>query len=286
MAAIELGTPYFIYTPSLGTYFALNAPADANFVGYTDDITGLDSPGIRENAQVVNSGDGGYHGPFWKDRRPWTMSGPIMPQFPVSSRDAAQEKIEGILAASTQADGYLTWTPADTIQRLLAFRYQQPARMTTGQSKAQKNFSFACVSADYRIVSNSLLVTGPTTGAFPTNLVCQNLGNTAASPVFKITGPWTSPLVITNTTTGKKLTLNASCAAGHFIGIDLTGVYPTVLTDLGVDLYGSIDPLNTDWSIAVESNLVVAGGNNTFQVAASGSSGASAAQVAWRHSWV
>lgn len=289
MAAIELGVPYYFYTPNQANYFALGAPADANFCGYVNEVTGLDSPGVRENAQVVVAGDGGYHGAFWKDRRPWTMSGSIMPQFPLLARDQAQEKIEGIIMACMIADGWLTWTPADGIQKMVAFRAQQPPRMTRGQSTVDKAFQIACVSADWRVLSwNTITVSA--TGASPlTTGTAQNLGNADAAPKFVITGPFTNAgnVTITNTITNKSIVLDTpAIAAGTTWTIDLTGTYPTVFDSNGINHDGAVDPLLTDWTIAVAGTVSVANGNNAFRITGSGSSAASGLAVTWRHSWL
>lgn len=287
MAGIELGIPYYLYTPGLANYFVLNAPADANFVGYVDDITGLDSSGVRENAQVVVAGDGGYHGPFWRDRRPWTISGFIMPSFPLVSRDQAQEKLEGIVMAAMRSDGSMFWTPADGIQRQLNFRVQQPVRVTTGQSKVEKRFAIACVSADWRVVGSTLL-SAAVTGGDGSTVACQNQGNADAAAKFTITGPWTSAgnLTITDLTTGKAIVLDTpTIPAGTTWTIDLTGTYPTVVDSGGGNHDGAVDPLLTDWSIGVAGTLTVSGGNNTFRINGFGSTAASGLQVQWRHSW-
>lgn len=288
MAAIELGVPYYFYNNAGTEYFALNAPTDPNFVGYVSDITGLDDAGVRENAQVVVAGDGGYHGPFWRDRRPWTMSGAIMPQFPLLARDQSQELIEAVLGQCLQLDGSLLWTPADGIERFLPFRKQQPVRMTTGQSNVQKNFQLALVTADYRIKAfneDLLNATGPT--AFGGNGVLAmpsavNLGNADASPVFEITGPCTTPKII-NATTSKQITLNFNIASGQIIAVDLRGAYPGVFdTVTGANYYGQVDPLNTDWSIAVSP------GANAFSlfIPSAFYSTATSMALAWQHSWV
>lgn len=289
MAAIELGCPYFIYNPAATAYVALNAPADGSFVGYVDDITGLDSPGIRENAQVVVAGDGGYHGPFWKDRRPWTISGFVVPSFPLVTRDQAQEKLEGIIMQAMASDGTMLWTPADGIQRLLPFRAQQPPRITIGQSKVEKRFTLGLVTADWRVVGATVLsVSG--TGASPLTLAAAtNLGTADAAPKFTITGPIGAgtSITITNITTGKAISLVAGTvvSAGTQAVIDLSATYPTV-TNAGVDASGAIDPLATDWSIAVAGTLSVTSGSNVFRLTGLGTSGATGLQVQWRHSWV
>lgn len=286
MAAIELGVPYYIYNPSVSQYCALNAPADPNFVGYVTDITGLDDAGVRENAQVIVAGDGGHHGPFWRDRRPWTLSGIIMPTFPLLARDKAQELLEGILGQAMQADGYLTWTPADSIQRMLAFRKQQPVRITKGQSNVEKLFQVAAVTADFRVVAwqvSTLSASNNLPGGTGAQIIAQNLGNADAAPKFVLSNKSTGNIVIQNVTTNKSLVLdNPPLSGGDAITVDLTGPYPTIIEqNSGLDYSGYLDALQTDWTIALAGVNSVANGNNTFNV-----TGVTSCTLSWRHSWV
>src|SRR5436305_9681427 len=187
MAAIELGVPYFFYNNAQTDYFALNAPADAKFVGYVTDITGLDDTGVRENAQAVVAGDGGYHGPFWQDRRPWTMSGIIMPTLPVLARDVAQERMQNILGQTLKINGTLLWTPADGIQRYLPFRKQQTVRIARGQSNVERTFQIAAVSSEYRVFSAAVHSAIAQTATYQCSV--PNAGNTDAAVDLTINGP-------------------------------------------------------------------------------------------------
>lgn len=289
MAAIELGCPYKFYSSDLSDNFVLNDPTDPNFVGYVTDITGLDDAGVRENAQVVVAGDGGYHGPFWQDRRPWTFSGIIMPTMPVISRDAAQEHIQKVLGTAMRQDGYLTWTPADGITRFLPYRKQQPMRIATGQSKVEKTFQLAAVSADYRIYNYAQSVVSQS-GASPLNMApVTNLGNADAPFTATITGPMNT-FALLNLTTGKRITVNYNLLALDAVVLDLTGTYPTVTeVDFSGNIYGSVDPLLSDWTLAL------APGVNVFQLleAVPGtyagsptSNSSSGLQLQWRDAWL
>lgn len=284
MAAIELGVPYYIYAPNGSSYACLNNPSDGNFVGYVTDITGLDSAGVRENAQVVVAGDGGYHGPFWRDRRPWTISGIIMPTFPLLARDQAQEKLEGIVGQAMQVDGSLWWTPADGVQKLTKFRNQQPVRVGTGQSNVSKTFQISCVSADYRIYGSTLnSITLNSANSY--TATAQNLGNADAPAKYTITGPVSTALYISNLTTGLYVTIDATIGSGVSWVLDMTGTYPTLVDNVGNDQYGTINPLATNWNLAVSGIETVSGGNNSFDVTG-GLSGAASVEIQWNNAWL
>jgi hypothetical protein len=262
MAAIELGCFYYVYNPSSSQYFCLNDPTDPSFVGYVSDITGIDSAGVRENAQQKSAASGGYHGPFWADRRPWTISGFIFPTTPLSSRSAAQNLMQGILMQCLQEDGYLTWIPSDGIQKVIAFRNQQPYRSTKGQSNVERNFLISGVAADWRIfsqaVSNAVAhgATGGGNAVYLGNLT--NEGNADSPFSATISGP-INGFTIANTTTGKNFVYNAVVPQNQQVVVDFEGTYPSVVFQ-GVDASGFVNPTTTDWTIAV------APGNNTFVV--------------------
>lgn len=286
MAAIELGAPYYVYNPAQNDYFALNVPNDPNFVGYVTEVTGLDDAGVRENAQVVVAGDGGYHGPFWRDRRPWTISGFIVPNFPTSVRSAAVEHIEKVMGQCMRADGFLQWVPSDGVRKYVAFRKQQPMRDTVGQTNVQRVFTLAGVVADWRILAAGTLPSVTAIGPLLANQLqlpaAQNIGTADAAPIVTIFGPINTPQII-NINTGKQFVLNYSVANGDRIIVDLSTQYPTVYEyNLGQDITGTV-ATNADWDIAV------APGYNQFYVNELGSptsSSATQAILQWRHSWL
>lgn len=191
--------------------------------------------------------------------------------------------------ACLQADGYLTWTPADGVQKMLLFRAQQPPRISTGQSVVEKTFQIACVTADWRVISwtaHTVSATGTSVLTLPT---AQNIGNADAAPKFVITGPFTASgnVVITNTTTGKALVLDTpTITAGTTWTVDLTGRYPVVTDSGGGNHDGAVDPLLTDWTIAVAGKYTVANGNNTFTISGTGTTSASGLSVTWNHAWI
>lgn len=252
MAAIELGAIYRIYNSDQSNYFCLNDPTDDNFVGYVSDITGLDSPGVRENAQTLSAASGGYQGPFWADRRPWTISGYIFPTMPITLRSANQELMEGVLMDCLQADGTMTWMPSDGIQKFVPYRNQQPYRSTTGSSNVNRNFQLACVTAGWRImaVEESNPVADWSEGTTIT-VDTDNVGNVDGFFLASILGPCNG-FSITNSVSGKAFVCTYDIPSGESVVVDLTGTYPDIYNaTTDTDVSGYVSPTETDWSIGV-----------------------------------
>jgi hypothetical protein len=281
MTAIETSAPYSLSVPTPnGTITAsFNVPTDPNWCGYINDVTGLDFAGVRENAEVFASADGGYHGPFWMDRRPITLGGWVMPTTPVSTRNVAQNKMMAVLAWARRQDGTLLFTPSgDSIQRGCLFRVQQPLRITTGQSNVQKNFTIAIVCADWRVITWAGSTAGPTNWVSGfVNQSVTSAGNVEAAPLFTVTGSVVNP-VITNVLTGKKFTVNTTVAGGSTLQIQLNTTYPLILLN-GVDVSNTVDPLNSDYTISVVP------GAQTFQLSGTGFTTAASLKVQWNDSW-
>lgn len=144
----EFGVKYTLTGPD-GTIAVFNEPLDANFVGAITEITGLDSPEVRENAENITGQDGGVHGQFFYGRRPITIAGTM---YKVASNTDRNEKATKILGASNalRADATLTWTPAGGQEQFVKVRRQQPSRITGGWIK---DFQLLLVAADPRIYS-------------------------------------------------------------------------------------------------------------------------------------
>jgi hypothetical protein len=213
-----------------------------------------------------------------------------------------QERIQAAVNKATSQDATLYWTPTGmTIERMVRFRVQQPTRMS---GRVPKTFQIQGVGADYRIISanmNSASVTGTT----PLSLTVTNNGNEDADVKFQITGPFdASKLIIVNQTTGKQIQflpnlIGVPAGSGvpayaspytqgqFYISTnavtfqDYLGYNVSILEPNGnQDQYPYVDPLNTDWTIAV------APGSNTFELQANGTSAATAFEVMWYDSWI
>lgn len=76
---VEQGAKYELIGPD-GTRAVFNDPGDIDHVGFLTAVpSGLDSPEVRESADVLVEADGGVHGDFWFGRRPFTLEGLIDP---------------------------------------------------------------------------------------------------------------------------------------------------------------------------------------------------------------
>jgi len=60
-----------------GIRVVFNDPSDADYVGVLSNISGLDSPDVREAADDLIGDDGGVHGNFYYGRRPIVLEGMI-----------------------------------------------------------------------------------------------------------------------------------------------------------------------------------------------------------------
>lgn len=195
----QISVKYTLTGPD-GTVATFNEPADANYVGYLTEVTGLDSPEVRDGGEALGGIDGGVNGDFFFGRRPITLAGEMV--NPATEKDR-NEKITKLTQAcnALREDAVLSWTPAGGEAVSVKVRRQQPLRITGGWTK---NFQVLLVSADARILSVAQEVSaGIKLGSTP-SLV--NKGSTLAYPILKLKGK-PENAVIKNTTTGEEIAL-------------------------------------------------------------------------------
>jgi hypothetical protein len=288
MTAIDYTCKYTIVGPD-GTTVTFNDDSDTNFMGYLDDITGLDGSEVRENAQNKVAGDGGQHGSFYAGRLPFTISGTI---FPTVGSNVKQELLQRAISKARRGDATLKWTPTGfTDERMVIFRNQQPCRI---QGRVPKTFQISGVSADYRVVTSNLQSTLPVVGSSPVATV-NNIGNEVADCVFVVNGPIDDPLITCSD--GKTIAftpgeMSLPALGTYTAGTMVINLDPSMIPlYLGynvaygsgsgiVDAYPFIDPLNTDWTIGAQP------GSQTFTLTGTGTDPAhTSLEVRWRHSW-
>lgn len=150
----QTGVKYVLTGPE-GTRAVFNDTTDPDYVGMIEDIPGLDSPEIRENAENLVGMDGGIHGEFFFGRRPITITGQIIN---VVSPQDRNEKMTKLLQATNalRADATLEWTPSGGEPQFIKIRRQQAVKIKGGWVK---EFQIALVSADPRIYSTALTTT-------------------------------------------------------------------------------------------------------------------------------
>lgn len=278
----EIGASMYVCDPSQTYYASFNTPSDPNFVGYNSDITGFDSPEVRENASNTNAGDGGHHGPFWHGRRPFTVSGMIVPTTPVLARSAAQTKIDNVLNRCLRQDGYLVYTPSDGISRYLLIRKQQPHRITSGQSAVQKNYQISGVSRDYRFYTSGSPNAVSDTGSSP-SLDATNGGDYDAPARYTITGPVNQPIIYCSTS-GKAIHFtnlpSGTIPSGVQAIVDFTTEYPSAyMVSGGASFYGYLDAILTDFTTALPPGM------SNWQLLGTAMTGVTSLEVQWNDAW-
>jgi len=188
--AQEFGIKYTLTGPD-GTVAVLNDTADSNYVGMISELTGLDSPEMRESAQDIVEGDGGVHGSFYFSRRPITMTVRVFGHTSVANRSARIDKLRRASLAM-RADATLAWTPSSAGAEavFVPVRRQQPFRET---GTWVKDLQLSLVSEFAVIMSNTLYATAST--ASGTGVAVENKGNYVHYPLIEITGVSTNPQV-------------------------------------------------------------------------------------------
>jgi hypothetical protein len=145
---IEVGILYRLTGPD-GMAVSFNDPTQPDFIGYIEEITGLDGPDTREASELLVEGDGGVHDEFWHGRRPVTISGLLDPNAFGAERNL---EVTRLLQATNamRGDAVLTWTPTGGVPVRLPLRRQQPPRITGSRVKA---FQLSMIAADARILA-------------------------------------------------------------------------------------------------------------------------------------
>jgi hypothetical protein len=276
---VELGATYTLIGPD-GTRAVLNDDSDPDFVGWITDLTGLDSADVRESADDRAQMDGGAHGRFFYGRRPVTLTG-IIGESTVADRNL---KITRLMRATDamSADGQMSWSPTGGTSVAIAYRRQQPARIS---GRVPKEFQIQLVSADPRIyattpsaASQAITVTSGTAAT----LSCTNYGSAPTPPTITLTGPITNPRIQNvpsgpTTINAGTLRLDATITAGQTVAID-TAAGTIIRTSDNTNLYGSLNFVGSNWW-SLEAGL------NTVTVH-SGTYGTGAAvSVSWSDAW-
>jgi len=88
----QFGVKYTLTGPD-GTVVTFNDFSDPNNVGTLTDISGFDSPEVRESADDLVEMDGGIHGSFFYGRRPITLSGLIHEHADAADRNMRMARL-------------------------------------------------------------------------------------------------------------------------------------------------------------------------------------------------
>lgn len=294
---VEHGLKYTIVGPD-GTRAVLNDTTDADFVGFltprdSGGVTGLERANVRENADTLPDADGGVHGIFRRDRLSFTLQGIIPPDTGTDSWVGRQAKLLRATDALA-SDATLQWTPSSAPAVQVAFRAQQPTRITGARPK---QFMVAGVSQDPAAYSqslnfSSLTPTGAVGGGFSSPLtsplgssatatgalVVSNAGSIETWPELTIYGPCSNPSIVNSTNGGFGIYLTYTLASGEYLVINTSPRARSVKLDGTGNRYSAIDWTRSTWWSLLP-------GNNTLQLGFSSYSSPASLEVRWRDAW-
>ena len=276
-----------------GTRCVFNDQTDRDYVGVLTDVTGLDSPDVRESADDLVQMDGGIHGDFFYGRRPVTLSGVFLNPTSADDRNRRQTKLQRASNAM-RGDAVLFWMLDGGVEQQITVRRQQPLRIT---GQWQKQFQLQVIAADPRIYSTTLSnsTTTTNTGATYTGrsypktypfsypysppvgqLIVNNAGTTPTFPIITIQGPGANP-VIANYTTGEDLRLTLTLAVNDVLTIDTLN--RTVILNNTQSRYSAVNFATSEW-------FGLQPGNNTLQLSFDAFISGSVFSCSWRDAWL
>lgn len=295
MAAPEIGVKYRLANPYTGGVAVFNDQSDPDYVGMLTEVTGFDSPEVRENSDDLVQMDGGIHGDFYYGRRPITLSGMLLNPASAAQRNERSDKLSQATDAM-RADAILYWTPSGGAERFLKLRRHQPLRI---EGAWQKTFQVALVAEDPRIYSaeeyladimaSSVGITdvgrsydksfdidyGPPVSSGAQNII--NHGTATMWPIYTLYGGLTNPVIL-NLTTGEAIYLTYTLGVGETMVIDTLN--RTIKLNGTTDRYGSLDFLRSSW------NGLFPGLNDIRLAFDSFNGGAAKLRVSWRDAWL
>jgi hypothetical protein len=287
---IEVGIRYDLVGPT-GARVSFNEPTDRDFVGWIEEITGLDGPEVRESSELFVEGDGGIHSDFYYGRRPVTLSGLIDASVFGVERN---RKITRLLEAANamRQDAVLSWTASGGLPVQIRVRRQNSPRITGGRLK---NFQISLVAADPRIYGEAIqigqvaagasssagfaspLLSPLSSGASPVGqVIVQNLGSVGTPPIISIYGPCNNP-VVKNQTTGEQLSFTYNLAATEHLDIDTQ--QRTILLNGTTNRYSALNFADSAW-------WELAPGNNDIRFSVASFASPASLVILWNHAWL
>lgn len=289
--APQFGVPYELVGPA-GDRAVFNDPNDPDYVGPLTEVSGFDSPEVRESADDLVGFDGGIHGPFYYSRRPVVLSGSVINQSSSTSRNHALDRLMRATNAM-RGDAILRWTPdgGSPVQTLL--RRQQPVRITGAWAKT---FQAPMVAADPRIYSQEVKtqsvsasgIANPSGRGYPETfdvdygggsvqgqMFVTNEGSADTYPILTVTGPGTNPAIL-NYTTGQYVSLFYTLGVGDQMVIDTLN--RTIFVN-GQSRYSALDFGRTNW-------WALQAGENELRLLWTNFAEPASLYVQWRDAWI
>lgn len=267
----QFGVKYTLTSPD-GMRCVFNDPGDSDYVGWLSNISGFDSPEVREAADDLVGDDGGVHGTFYYGRRPLVLEGNVDPRPDNVERNRRMTRLARASNAMRQ-DSTLRWLPDGGVEHQIGVRRQQPLRIQGGYVK---NFQLSLVAADPRIYSAQVKEQIILPSVHDAEV--KNIGTMETPPLLSINGPATA-IEIHNHTTGEFIVLAPaySIIAGQRIDFDFDN--RTVKRENGTNIYSQVNFLTTTWFQLVP-------GANIIALHATGTTAATSLVVRWRDAWV
>jgi hypothetical protein len=283
----QYGVKYTLTGPD-GARVVFNDKTDANYVGFLSNISGLDSPDVRESADDLIGDDGGVHGLFFYGRRPIVIEGYIdntpSPYLADSDgnvltengvRNARMTMLQRVTNAMRR-DLEIRWQPEGGVEQMVRVRRQQPLRIAGAYNKS---FQAALVAADPRIYGTAINEI-----RFDPNVdsTATNKGTMRTPPTATVYGPTSGTMTgieIHNHTTGEYIVFAPSyaLAPGQYIVVDF--VNKTITRESGLNIYDKLVFASSTW-------FQIEPGDNTIAVHGTGTTTGASMVLRWQDAWV
>jgi hypothetical protein len=265
---------------------------------FLEEITGFDSPNVRQSVEDIPEYDGAVAGNFYYGSRPVTMSGRIVAAS-ATERNQAVANLQRVLRGLRPhlgGDGFIHIQMFPTgMPWMYAKAKIQNLRITGGYVK---NFQISMICPDPRIYSQEQhsdsssatagavfgapwplawpVVWGGGTGASAIVNV-ENVGNIGTPPTLRVYGIIDNP-EIRNETTGQSIFIdNVSLAAGEYIDIDVAT--RTAVSSVSGNIYSRVRFPGTTW-------WLLEPGVNDIQLRGVSTGAGVQVTVYWRDAWV
>jgi hypothetical protein len=256
-----------------------------------EDVTGNDSPNVRENIEDRPEDDGATAGDFFYGSRPMTWSGVLHGDPATRNQTAIQlqsatRALRGDVTFYSQATGLPPMQASGRLQNL---------RITRREGIA-KSFQLGIICPDPRFYSQTLhtntgsgetaiagasfplvfpISFGGGSGATVTFNV-TNAGNFPAPVLIRVEGTIDSPSIKNATTDQTIYVDNLTLVGGEYFDIDTSN--RTIVKDDSTNLYGKVRiPASTWWQLWP--------GTNTIELRASSTPSTGTLTLWWRDSW-
>lgn len=283
----QYGVKYTLTGPA-GARAVFNDSSDMDYVGFLSNVSGLDSPDVRESADDLIGDDGGVHGLFFHGRRPIVLEGQIdnrpSPYYVdgagtmLSSnaiRNVRMTKLQRVTNA-LRSDMQMRWQPDGGVEQYVNVRRQQPLRIA---GAFNKTFQAAVVAADPRIYATAI-----DEARFVVNVeqTVNNGGTMRTPPVATIFGPTSGTMTgieIHNHTTGEYIVFapTYALAPGQYIVVDFAN--KTVMRESGTNIYDKLVFASSTW-------FQVEAGDNILAYHGTGTTTGTSMVLRWQDAWV